>query len=89
MPDSNPNLTLAVVQTLNKITSQSELPGPPVLKFDGTAASYPKFMANFHDRVGSKQLADSFKLWQLVMCTTGEAQQYVALKVQVMDIAKH
>ncbi len=69
MPDSNPHLTLPVLQRLDKITSWSELPAPPVLKVDGTAAGYPNFIANFQDRVGSRQLADGLKLSQLVMCT--------------------
>ena len=45
------NVNLAIVHTLEKVVSLSELPAPPYVTFDDTSAEFPKFMGNFEDRV--------------------------------------
>jgi hypothetical protein len=70
-------MELTVAQTLERIVSQSELPAPPPMSFDGTSANYPKFIKSFSDRVATKPFTDSWKLSQLMMCVSGEAKKAI------------
>jgi hypothetical protein len=67
--------TLALV--LEKLALQTELPTPPLMTFNGTPSEYTKFRRSFDLRVGTKPFTDSFKLSQLLMLTTGEAQKAI------------
>ena len=63
------NVNMAIVYTLGKVMSHSELPAPPPVTFDGTSPEFPKFMRKFEDPVASKPSSDNLQLSQLVACT--------------------
>lgn len=75
-PETNPeqSLFLNLAETMERITSQAELPPPPPMHFSGKPSDYIKFMNSFEVRVGSKNFTDAYKLSQLLMLVTGDAK---------------
>lgn len=48
------------------------------MKFDGTAAEYPRFITYWDERFGSSSFTHAEKLSHLILSTTGKAHRCVA-----------